>query len=252
MSRPPRPATLRRRRPGVVTHPTRVLLSPLRPVSAALLRRRYNIREHGIDRVPATGPVILAANHIGLLDGPFLAIMGPRPVHALTKSEMFHGVGGRFLQASGQIRLERFAVDVRAMRVCRLVLEAGHCVGVFPEGTRGDGEFRVCRPGAAYLALVSGAPVVPVAFFGSRAPGAESKSMPPRPGAVDIVYGDPWQTEPRPWPRTRSLVAATNAELHRHLRAAVAAAKRETGRELPGPLPVPVPPGIPTSRNDDD
>ena len=54
------------------------------------------------------GPVIFAANHVGVVDGPLLAIFAPRPVHALTKVEMFRGRLGRFLRASGQMPLDRF------------------------------------------------------------------------------------------------------------------------------------------------
>ena len=63
--------------------------------------------------MPATGPVVMAANHVGWLDGPLLAICSPRPVHALTKQEMFAGALGAFLRAVGQIPLDRFHVDVR-------------------------------------------------------------------------------------------------------------------------------------------
>lgn len=223
--------------PSRVRHPARALLYPLRPAGRAVLRRRIPVRLHRGERVPARGPVIYAANHIGLMDGPLLAIFSPRPAHALTKSEMFAGRLGRFLQATGQIRVERGRVDVAAMRRCLRVLDAGHCVGVFPESTRGDGEMRRIYPGATYLAMVTGAPVVPVTFFGSRAPGAGSHAMPPRGGTVDMVYGAPWRTAAVPWPRRRADVAARTDDLHHHLRAAVADAKQLTGLDLPGPMP---------------
>ena len=55
--------------------------------------------------------MILACNHVGIADGPLLAIFAPRPVHALTKQEMFKGVMKRFLLSSGQIPLDRFHAD---------------------------------------------------------------------------------------------------------------------------------------------
>ena len=71
-------------------HPVRVLLySPLRPLARAIVRRRCAVRLHGAELVPAHGPVIFASNHIGVADGPLLGLFAPRPVHALTKSEMF-------------------------------------------------------------------------------------------------------------------------------------------------------------------
>ena len=71
---------------------------------------------------------------------PLLAIFAPRPVHALTKQEMFEGRLGRFLRASGQIPLDRFHADPGAIRSCLRVVRDGGAAGIFPEGTRGDGE----------------------------------------------------------------------------------------------------------------
>jgi len=147
------------------------------------------VREHGTGNVPPQGPVIVAANHTGVIDGPLLAIFGPRPVHALTKREMFEGRLGGFLQASGQIPLDRLATDRSAIRACLHVLARGGAVGIFPEGNRGAGDLTRFRPGAAYLALVTGAPIVPLTMFGTR-PAGGGKDALPEPGAVlDLVYG---------------------------------------------------------------
>ena len=75
--------------------------------------------------------------------------------------------------ASGQIPLDRFHVDLAAIRLALRTLEDGHVVGVFPEGARGPGDMTSPRAGAAYLALVTGAPVVPVSFLGTRLPGGD-------------------------------------------------------------------------------
>ena len=131
----------------------------------------------------------MAANHVGWLDGPMLAICAPRPVHALTKQEMFEGPLGGFLRASGQIELDRFHVDVSAIRQAVRALQEGLVVGVFPEGTRGAGDMTSPRAGAAYLALVTGAPVVPVAFLGTRLPGGADGSVPPRGTRVAMTFG---------------------------------------------------------------
>ena len=87
------------------------MLHAARPLVRLYTNRRYGVRVHHADRVPATGPVILAANHVGWLDGPMLAIYSPRPVHALTKREMFSGRMDRFLRSAGQIPVDRFAPD---------------------------------------------------------------------------------------------------------------------------------------------
>jgi 1-acyl-sn-glycerol-3-phosphate acyltransferase len=220
-----------------VPHPARALLHRGRPAARALLRSRYRIRTHHTDRVPARGPVVLAANHIGVIDGPLLAILSPRPVHALTKHEMFRGRTGRFLARVGQVPVDRFHPDPAAIRTSLRVLRDGGVVGVFPEGRRGDGELRRFHHGAAYLALVSGAPVVPVILLGTREPGGGADSTPPRGSTFDLVYGEPVWVAPQPWPRRSGMVRETSALLRERLLETLAEAKDLTGRDLPGPLP---------------
>ena len=108
-----------------VAHPPKALLHAARPVARGLVRGRYRVRIHHSDRVPATGPVVLVANHIGIIDGPLLAALSPRPVHALTKAEMFSGRTGRFLARAGQIPVDRFHPDPRAVRTSLRVLRDG-------------------------------------------------------------------------------------------------------------------------------
>jgi len=187
--------------------------------------------------VPASGPVIFASNHIGVIDGPMLAIFAARPVHALTKIEMFKGPMGSFLWHSGQIPLDRFHPDPRAVKTCVGALRDGRAVGIYPEGTRGAGDLERFHLGAAYLALVTGAPVVPVTMLGSREPGGTSGSLPPRGAAIDMVFGETWRTEQVPWPRTREQVAKTSLLLREHMLVQLDRARASTGRELPGPLP---------------
>ncbi len=220
-----------------VPHPPRSMLVGLRPSARRYFRRRYDVRVHGAEQVPATGPVIFAANHIGVLDGPLLAIFAPRPVHALTKQEMFRGRLGRALHSSGQIPVDRFATDPRAVRTALRVLRDGGAVGVFPEGTRGDGELHRFHHGAAYLARVSGATVVPVILLGSREPGGGIASTPARGARIDLVLGDPVTLDAVPWPRTPGMVRESSMLLRERLLETLDVARRTTGRDLPGPLP---------------
>jgi 1-acyl-sn-glycerol-3-phosphate acyltransferase len=181
--------------------------------------------------------VIVAANHTGVIDGPLLAIFGPRPVHALTKEEMFRGPLGPVLRVTGQIELDRFASDLRAVRTCLHVLEHGGAVGIFPEGNRGSGDLTRFRNGAAYLALVSGAPIVPLVMFGTRPKGGGKNALPPPHGVVDLVYGAPFRVERTPWPRTSTLVAATSEMLRARMLEELAAGLALTGQGMPGPIP---------------
>lgn len=224
-------------RSDTVRPPERWLLVGARPTARWLVRRRYDVRVHHAERFPATGPVVVAGNHVGFIDGPLMAIFAPRPVHALTKDEMFRGLLGSFLRRAGQIRLDRFRTDPRAVRAAVRVLRDGNAVGVFPEGTRGAGDLETFHTGAAYLAMVTGAPVVPITFLGSREPGGASGSLPPKRARVDIVVGKPMAVDAVSWPRTRDHVRLTSAALRAHMRSGLADALDETGRSLPGPLP---------------
>lgn len=218
-------------------HPRRLMLESLRPPARLLTRRRFGVQVHGAEQVPASGPVIFAANHVGVMDGPLLGIFAPRPVHALTKLEMFHGRTGRFLLAAGQIPLDRFHPDPAAVRSCLRVLRDGRAIGIFPEGTRGTGDLARFHRGAAYLALVTGAPVVPVIFLGSRPRGGHHDEVPPRGGPVDIVFGAPCTFPAQPWPRTREQVGEASVLLRERMLETLDHARALTGRDLPGPLP---------------
>jgi len=219
-----------------VRPPRTRLLSTGRPLAQALVRGWWDFEVHGTDRVPTSGPLVMAANHVGWLDGPLLAICSPRPVHALTKQEMFAGPLGPFLRASGQIELDRFRVDVAAIRSAVAALRAGHAVGVFPEGTRGAGDMTSPRAGAAYLALVSGAPVVPVSFLGTRMPGGSDSSIPPRGSRLAMTFGDPVDLGSTPWPRTQRDVADASAVVTAAILQTIRTAEEATGMSLPGPI----------------
>ena len=140
----------------------------------------YRTTVTGKDNVPTGGPVIFAANHISFLDGPVMFGASPRPMHILVKQEMFQGFLGRVLNASGQLPVDRRG-DRAALQRCKEVLDAGRCVGILPEGTRGSGAAADINGGVAWLALNSGAPVVPVAILGTRR-GDEHLDSVPRPG----------------------------------------------------------------------
>ena len=224
-------------RTDVVAHPETFRLHRYRATARAIIRRRYPVVLHGADRVPERGPVIFAANHVGIIDGPILAIFAPRPVHALTKREMFEGRLGPFLVKAGQIPLDRFQTDAAAVRSSLRVLRDGGAVGIFPEGSRGAGTFERFHRGAAYLAMVTGAPVVPTIMIGTREPGGHSSSMPPRGTRVDMVFGEPVTLPRTPWPRTREAVAASSRHLREQMLRDLDAALELTGRTLPGPLP---------------
>lgn len=224
-----------------VRAPRRWWLEHFRWFGRSVIRGGYRIGMHGTEYVPASGPVLFVSNHIGVIDGPLLAIFAPRPVHALTKEVLFRGFVGRFLTAVGQIPVDRTGADVGAIKTCVKALRDGRAVGVYPEGTRGAGTYDEYHHGAAYLAMVTGAPIVPVTMLGSRDPGGTRSSLPHLRAEIDIVFGEPWRTAPVPWPRRREHVRRVSALLREHLLAQLTAAQALTGRDLPGPLPQPDP-----------
>ncbi len=230
-------AHLERPRSDQVQRAPRYLLHSLRPIARWLLRRRYDVQVHGSEQIPTSGPVIFASNHVGVIDGPLLAVYSPRAVHVLTKMEMFRGIVGFFLWRSGQIPLDRYHPDPRAVKTCLKALRDGRTIGIYPEGSRGAGDLERFHRGAAYLALVSGAPVVPLTTLGSREPGGTSGSLPGRGARIDMVFGEVYRVDAAPWPRTREQVEKASLLLREHMMVQLDRARASTGRELPGPLP---------------
>ncbi|MDP9890863.1 1-acyl-sn-glycerol-3-phosphate acyltransferase [Pseudarthrobacter enclensis] len=168
--------------------PSGLTMAWSRPVGWILDHLVYRTSVTGRSNVPTGGPVIFAANHISFLDGPVMFGAAPRPMHILVKQEMFKGFLGKVLAASGQLPVDRRG-DRAALQRCKDVLDAGRCVGILPEGTRGSGAAADINGGVAWLALNSGAPVVPVAILGTRQ-GHEHLDFVPRLGRrLHVSFG---------------------------------------------------------------
>jgi 1-acyl-sn-glycerol-3-phosphate acyltransferase len=187
-------------------------------IAWVVMRTGWSIRVHDAHLVPARGPVILAPNHTGFLDPPLLMGTSPRPVHCLAKREIFRGPLGWFLRAIGQIPIDRSGTDRTALSSALAVLAAGRVLVVYPEGTRGSGDFADLRRGLAWLAVRSGAPVVPVVAFGVAARGTTLSALPPVRSQLDVVFGSPVDL-PRVTVRSRAAVQEANRWLHAALTA---------------------------------
>ncbi|NIK59378.1 lysophospholipid acyltransferase family protein [Kribbella shirazensis] len=210
------------------------LALPLRRVARHYFVRKYKLTVHHEDRFPLTGPLLMAPNHLSLLDAPLLGAIAPRMLHQLGKIEVFGGVQGRFLHLVGQIPVDRSSYDTLAVRKSIQVLRDGRVLNIYPEGTRGPGDFSRIRTGVAYLAMVTGAPILPVALMGTRLPGGSVEGHPPTGSRVDVVYGEPFSIDRVPFPRRHSDVQAVAVHIGDVLRAHVKAAVEETGHPLPG------------------
>lgn len=195
----------------------------------------WNVATSGTQNLPPTGPMILVANHVGLIDGPLMVVRQPRPAFALAKVELFSGPLGKALNHVGQIAVDRRHIDLAGMTRSIHLLRSGGALVIFPEGKRTAGEVRHAGRGAAYLAMVTGAPVIPVALLGTRGPG-ESKNHIPRRGApIHIGYGRPLNIPAVGWPRTKPAVAEWTEHIRLALSDHVAALQQMTGHALPGP-----------------
>jgi 1-acyl-sn-glycerol-3-phosphate acyltransferase len=131
----------------------------------------------GLENVPKDGPFIVAPNHLSFLDSVIVQALMPRPVAFFAKAEYFttKGVKGRlmksFFEAVGSIPVERGeqAASVQALRTLLDILEDGRGIGIYPEGTRSrDGILYRGRTGVGWLALTTGAPVIPVGLIGTE------------------------------------------------------------------------------------
>ncbi len=202
-----------------------------RLASWTLARVLWRTTRRGKKRVPRKGPVILIANHVGFIDGPVVHGVAPRPVHILVKTEMFRGFLDWFLTAVGQIEVD--ASGREALTRARQVLKRGGVVGVFPEGSRGAGAAENLQGGAAWLALHTGASVVPVALFGTRRTG-EPVGVWPRPGRKIIVeFGAPFSVDPPTELKGRARQQHAEDTLAKVLRAHVESAASRSSISLP-------------------
>jgi 1-acyl-sn-glycerol-3-phosphate acyltransferase len=154
-----------------------VLYRALELTLAPSLRTVFRPQVTGAEHIPATGGLILAANHESFADEFFIPLGVRRQVFYFAKAEYFTapGLRGRamaaFFHGMGQVPVERS--DMRsAASVIDIgveVLGEGRALGIFPEGTRSpDGRLYKFRTGVARLAIRSGAPVVPVGLVGTR------------------------------------------------------------------------------------
>jgi len=144
----------------------RVLKYLVRIVLAVL--RRWDVR--GRDNLPASGGIILVANHVSNWDPVVIICAFKRKVHFMAKSELFKiPVIGYVVKSSGAFAVQREKSNRNAIRTAVKLLEEGQVVGVFPEGTRSQtGEMLKPHLGAAMLAFKAGVPMLPIAVSGTR------------------------------------------------------------------------------------
>src|SRR6201992_4425067 len=131
----------------------------------------------GLEHVPSSGPVILASNHLAVMDSFYLPLVVRRRITFLAKAEYFTGTGLKgwfyrwFYSSAGQVPIDRSDADAAqaALTTAQGLLEKGKLLGMYPEGTRSpDGRLYKGKTGLARLALETGVPVIPVAMIGTN------------------------------------------------------------------------------------
>ncbi len=155
--------------------------------------------EGALDEIPRDGPVIIAANHASNFDavvlGSWLIPKIGRRFQWLGKKELFAWPVVGFLARHGGVHpVDRSRADVEAYRLAKRILDDGHVLFVFPEGTRSrDGALQQGRDGVASLALRTGAPIVPVGIAGSDRVWPRGRLLPRPGGRVVVRVGAPFR-----------------------------------------------------------
>jgi len=154
------------------------------------VRLYLGLTRDGLEHLPRRGPAIVVCNHASYMDAILLGSASPRPIHFIVLRWMYDLMLLRwFYWGMGTIPVGSAGRDSRAIRRSMAMLSAGRLLGIFPEGRRSeDGALGETRPGAALIAALSGAPVVPAYIDGAR------ESMPvggrfPAPARVHVRFG---------------------------------------------------------------
>lgn len=171
----------------------------LRAFLTPFLMILFRPKVRGLRHVPATGPLIIASNHLSFSDSIFMPLVVPRKVTFLAKSEYFTSPGPKGLLkkltfiALGQVPVDRSGGrrSEAALITGLQVLAEGKCIGIYPEGTRSpDGRLYKGRTGIARLAIESGAPIVPVAMFNTEKIQPTGQVV-PNIKRVGMTFGEP-------------------------------------------------------------
>lgn len=146
----------------------------------------------GRENIPADGPVVIACNHLSLLDPPVLGAAATRQVHFMAKSELFRPSWfGAIIRKLGAFPVRRGAMDRDAIKTGLTILKEKKVLAVFPEGTRSKtGELGRAGGGAFMMAVKMKAKIVPAYIYGT-----DLKRHPGWP-KVRVIFGKPMEYDP--------------------------------------------------------
>jgi 1-acyl-sn-glycerol-3-phosphate acyltransferase len=152
----------------------------------------FDVHVVGRQNVPETGQLIIASNHLSWIDIPLIPALLKRRVVYMAKEEAFQGKAGWLVRFFGAFPVRRGEADRQSLKAAEDQLKAGRILGIFPEGTRSKiHALGQAHAGMGMIALRSGAPVLPVAIYGSE---KWSKKFRPR---ITIIFGEPMILTPK-------------------------------------------------------
>jgi 1-acyl-sn-glycerol-3-phosphate acyltransferase len=169
----------------------------MRPLVADIPRLLWRVPIVGKEHLPRSGGFILAPSHRSMMDIPFVATVTHRRIRFMGKATLFGiPIVGTLFRWLGGFPVQRDGTDRKAVRDSVEMLRAGEVLCVYPEGTRQNGpKIQPLQPGAAYLALRSGVPIIPVGMAGTEEILRSHGSPIPRFARVAIVIGAPIEPE---------------------------------------------------------
>lgn len=155
----------------------------------------YRMRSYGEERVPRTGPVILAANHQSYFDPVIVGAFVRRTLHYMARDTLFKNRWfGSLIRSYNAFPVKRGTADVGAIKESLRRLRAGNGLLMFPEGTRTpDGRVLTMHPGVISIARRSDATIVPVALDGVFEAWPRDRKY-PRWARAAVIFGDPLTT----------------------------------------------------------
>ncbi len=168
-----------------MSRPFRVSRFFLRPIVSAV----WGFRANGTDAIPASGPVIIASNHISNWDPVLISLGCRRDVHFMAKDELFRNpLAAAFFGAVNAIPIRRGVLDRRALRAASELLRGGNVLLMFPGGTRDkSGEVRDPKSGVGFIACKHEAPVVPAYI---TCPNSLARALISR-ARMEVTFGPP-------------------------------------------------------------
>lgn len=196
-----------------------IVLRILSPSVLILLRWLYRMEFHGLENIPATGPIILTPNHVSYLDPILVGIAVRRRLYFMTWDRLFEIPGlSQIMRIFGAYPVRLEGHDLNAIKRTQRHLRNGDAIVIFPEGGRTTtGKLDPFKPGAFRLALKLGVPTIPVTINGAYEVWPPNARLPRFSGKITIHYHAPLNfgacAEPEMKERTQQMLAETRQRI---------------------------------------